>query len=558
MKTWTKRVGLSLTENVAVAQKIKAIAAGPSSMQIKMEAIQSELAIACREHLQGLRVKGVTVITQTSTDVMLEFTVEYEEDTSLPKMAVDWARLVDYMLPTDAQMQLMYREIYATPPPTMSRCIDGRILDDLEDEPSPTHSLSEEETNMGFTRTKRGGTAIPRNRNLPPKVQDADFSQIHKYHQYILADALGCFGAVKAAAQADRATILKERALQNLATGQRYYELICLQKDGGKPAETDEEKRYVELLGNILNQYSGDLDKAGDEAVSKAIEALDKGVEKHLPKMIDFAKKAIAEAADKRAPIVIKDGGKVRKIKGVLPPEFQRMVELASARIPIMLVGPAGCGKTFLAEKVAEALDLEYSDQSCSEGMSESVFNGRLLPIGKGGAFEHVPSLYMQRYETGGVMLLDEIDAGDPNLFTYINKSIANTSYTVDQRWTKPVVKKHKDFALIAAANTYGNGADAMYVGRNQLDAATLDRFKVGMITMDYCKEVEESMAPQEVCEWAWGVREKIRENKLRRVMSTRVIKDLGTMTERYNWARPEWERSYFTGWSEADRRLVA
>jgi hypothetical protein len=164
----------------------------------------------------------------------------------------------------------------------------------------------------------------------------------------------------------------------------------------------------------------------------------------------------------------------------------------------------------------------------------------------------------MERYEKGGVMLLDEIDAGDPNLFTYINKAIANSSYTAPQRWGKPVVKKHKDFVLIAAANTYGNGADAMYVGRNQLDAATLDRFKVGMITMDYCKEVEEELGTGELCEWAWGIRDKIRENKLRRIMSTRVIKDLGTMTERYNWAQPEWERSYFTGWTDAERRLVA
>src|SRR5262249_32804499 len=153
--------------------------------------------------------------------------------------------------------------------------------------------------------------------------------------------------------------------------------------------------------------------------------------------------KALDEAAEKKAPLVIKEAGKTRKVKGVLPPEFKRMVELASARIPIMLVGPAGCGKTYLCEKLGEALGMEFSDQSCSEGMSESVFNGLLLPIGKGGAFDHVPSPFLTRYETGGVMLLDEIDAGDPNLFTYINKAIANSSYTVPQRWTKSVVKKH-------------------------------------------------------------------------------------------------------------------
>ncbi len=38
-------------------------------------------------------------------------------------------------------------------------------------------------------------------------------------------------------------------------------------------------------------------------------------------------------------------------------------------------------------------------------------------------------------------------------------------------------MKRHDDFRLIIAANTYGNGADRLYVGANQLDASTLDRF---------------------------------------------------------------------------------
>jgi hypothetical protein len=42
---------------------------------------------------------------------------------------------------------------------------------------------------------------------------------------------------------------------------------------------------------------------------------------------------------------------------------------------------------------------------------------------------------------------------------------------------------------VIAAANTYGRGADRLYVGREQLDASSLDRF--GFWTMDYSEDVE-------------------------------------------------------------------
>ena len=52
--------------------------------------------------------------------------------------------------------------------------------------------------------------------------------------------------------------------------------------------------------------------------------------------------------------------------------------------------------------------------------------------------------------------------------------------------------KKHKDFCLIAGMNTYGMGANRVYVGRNQLDGATLDRFVV--IDWDYDEGFEASI----------------------------------------------------------------
>lgn len=409
-------------------------------------------------------------------------------------------------------------------------------------------STNEEHEEMSFNRSNK----------LPKNVADCDVSRLHNSQLLVMADMLGARAEVdRCDSREGRNSVLKLAITSNPDRAQRFYEIICLQKEPGAAPAGKEEERYVELLTAVLNKYSEGLDGSAAKIIDKVAAQVGKQGDKLLDQLSDFAKQAVREAAEKRAPFIVKSRAEVRKVKGVLPPEFQRMVELASARIPIMLVGPAGCGKTYLAEKLGEALGLEVSDQSCSEGMSESVFNGRLLPIGERGAFDHVPSPFMQRYETGGVMLLDEIDAGDPNLFTYINKAVANSSYTVEQRWKKPRVKKHPDFVLVAAANTFGHGADAMYVGRNQLDAATLDRFKVGLITMDYSKEVEESLAPSDLLKWAWGIRDKIRESKIRRIMSTRVVKDLAAMTEMYKWTREQWERSYFAGWSESERKLV-
>lgn len=390
---------------------------------------------------------------------------------------------------------------------------------------------------------------------LPDKIKDLDYDQLHNTQVWVLADWMGARRAVvQLQSEAARRAELKRHCEMDLDRAQKGYNVICrgeMPDSAGKPSN-DVEKRALELVMSWVKGHEEGIDNKAELAVRTRVASI-------IDQLDGLARKAIRDAAEHAKPLLIKEGGKaVRKVKGILPPEFKRMVELASARIPIMLVGPAGCGKTYLAEKLGEALDMEVSDQSCSEGMSESVFNGLLLPVGKGGMFEHVTSPFMDRYEKGGVMLLDEIDAGDPNLFTYINKAIANQSYSVSQRWTKPVVKKHKDFVLVAAANTFGHGADAMYVGRNQLDAATLDRFKVGLICIDYDKQVEESLGTSSLCDWAWKIRAAIRQHKLRRVMSTRVIKDLSTMTEMYKWKQPEWEAAYFAGWSDADRKMVA
>lgn len=57
------------------------------------------------------------------------------------------------------------------------------------------------------------------------------------------------------------------------------------------------------------------------------------------------------------------------------------------------------------------------------------------------------------------------------------------------------VIKRHANFRLIACANTYGKGADREYVGRNQLDGATIDRFKP-IVDLDYDEKLELAISP--------------------------------------------------------------
>ncbi len=237
---------------------------------------------------------------------------------------------------------------------------------------------------------------------------------------------------------------------------------------------------------------------------------------------------------DQRTPrqLVVQVGErKPVELTGRVHPALAEVLELLAAGEHVFLPGPAGCGKTHLAAQAGEALGLPFSAISCSGGMSESQLLGRMVPRGAGGAFEFVGTPFLDRYENGGVFLLDEMDAADPNVLLVVNSALANGHLSVPSRPDAPVATRHADFKLIAAANTFGRGADRQYVGRSQLDESTLDRFRVGTVPMDYDRDLEQELwranaGPDEdgILLRLWSHRDRIAENRLERCLSTRFL----------------------------------
>jgi MoxR-like ATPase len=204
-----------------------------------------------------------------------------------------------------------------------------------------------------------------------------------------------------------------------------------------------------------------------------------------------------------------------------------KVLQLVNQGLNVMMVGPAGCGKTILAETVAKALGRELTMISCSAGMSEAQLLGRLLPLGAGGAFTYVESPFMKAYANGGVILLDEMDAADANLLLVINAALANGGITVEARAAlgpehSTYVKRHENTVIISAANTWGSGADTQYVGRGALDVSTLDRFY--RLSVSYDEALEKQLGSKRTVEYVQKVRASARAAKLRRVVSTRMI----------------------------------
>jgi cobaltochelatase CobS len=191
--------------------------------------------------------------------------------------------------------------------------------------------------------------------------------------------------------------------------------------------------------------------------------------------------------------------------------QFPTLIKILATKLNVYLVGPAGSGKTHAAIQVAKALNIPFHFTGAVA--SEFKLTGFMDAQGR-----IVSTEFRKAYENGGLFLFDEIDASYPQAVLAFNAALANDYMDFpDKR-----VPRHQDFYCIAAANTYGQGADRQYIGRNQLDAASLDRFV--FIDWSYDENLERDLAANE--EWSnyvQKIRRFITKNKIRHVVSPRA-----------------------------------
>lgn len=210
------------------------------------------------------------------------------------------------------------------------------------------------------------------------------------------------------------------------------------------------------------------VDKATDGLYD--LMQLKQKLEQKIDTDVDGELKELREMVKKTQKLEVKVGDKVNVIQGLKHKQLEQLITYAMLRLNPLLVGMAGTGKTHAGEQVAEALNLPFYSMSVGAQTSKSDLVGYTSASG-----DYVKVHFREAYENGGVFLMDEIDAGNANVLIQVNSALSN-GYMA---FPDAMVKKHEDFVFIASANTYGNGANRQYVGRNQLDAATLDRFAV-------------------------------------------------------------------------------
>lgn len=236
----------------------------------------------------------------------------------------------------------------------------------------------------------------------------------------------------------------------------------------------------------------------------------------------------------------------IHEVKGNTASEFETVLPLVSAGIPVFLSGPAGCGKNVMCKQVADALGLEfYFSNAVTQEYKITGF------IDANGHYQDTQ--FHQAFVNGGVFMLDEIDASTPEVLVLLNAAIANGYFD----FPTGRVEAHKDFRIIAAGNTYGTGADAEYTGRFQLDASSLDRFCIVNVTYD--RKIEEAIAggDNEILTFISDFRKAVKKASINFTVSYRAIERLVKMLSTFD-ARKAVKLAILRGMEKSDVKIIA
>jgi len=242
----------------------------------------------------------------------------------------------------------------------------------------------------------------------------------------------------------------------------------------------------------IQSGLGGLIDSAIQSAVATAMQANGGGlsqadIDRIQATVIDYAQAAILEkygangGKATRIEIVQRDGTPTKDM-GVQHAAFPLVLAAIQAGVNIALVGPAGTGKTTMAEKIADSLGRSFTPFSCGPDTLRSSLIGR--PTVNGDFILGALPLSMQ---AGGIILLDEADKLNGALAPMLNSALANRYIGLD---TGETIRALASWQPIMAMNTFGTGATDLYQSARQ-DAATMDR--MFFIQIDYDNALEAS-----------------------------------------------------------------
>lgn len=162
--------------------------------------------------------------------------------------------------------------------------------------------------------------------------------------------------------------------------------------------------------------------------------------------------------------------------------EVQLFEAAFASRMPMMLKGPTGCGKTRFVEYMAWKLQKPLITVSCHEDMTASDLVGRYLLDAEGTVWHDGPLTIAVRH--GAMCYLDEIVEARQDTSVVIH-SLTDDRRILSLEKKNEVVRAHQDFQIIIS---YNPGYQSVL---KDLKESTKQRF--GAIDFDYPSPEDEA-----------------------------------------------------------------
>lgn len=289
--------------------------------------------------------------------------------------------------------------------------------------------------------------------------------------------------------------------------------------------------QYEDAVNGVVtatnnNNESEGMSLMNNESLTKLINAIESISDMHKiefaeKKVEDYAKEFIEKTYGKLPTVydIRVTDDKIGRVEGVTHKIFPTVCKLINMGEPVMLVGPAGTGKNYMVEQIAKALGGEffYSSTLTQEfkltGYQDA--NGKYHPTPLRKAMEFAN----ENPDKIAVFMLDEFDGCSADVAIMINGLLANGYMDFPDK----MIRVGDNFKVVCAANTFGNGADMVYAGRNVLDGATLDRFIT--VKMDYDENLETKLCPDdELKRFIYDIRRSAKNNHINAIVGMRCL----------------------------------
>jgi MoxR-like ATPase len=253
----------------------------------------------------------------------------------------------------------------------------------------------------------------------------------------------------------------------------------------------DDWERVQKAIQVAVNGKADELKPDVAEAVKDDLAALAEAVQTGVAEQVALQTAALESRvalAEKRAEesrvLEVRTDKGAFKVEGRAHPLLDTLITSLGAGLHVWIAGPSGSGKTHGAMQAAKALGLDFEAHGAMTMAHELTGF-----VDAGGKYHETP--FVRAFRNGGLVLLDEIDAGSNEALLALNAALANGFMSLP---SGEVIEAHPDFRCIGAANTFGNGATAEYVGRVRLDAAFLQRFGA-RLDWGYDEELERQIS---------------------------------------------------------------